>query len=50
MPGTSDLVLGAPGIPGDRLVQDIFKQEQSLILNSAGIRNLFNMNDNIRIE
>ena len=49
-PGTSDLVLDASGIPGDRLVLEIFGQEQSVIVNSAGKLNLFNMNDNIRIE
>lgn len=45
-PGTSDLVLNASGIPGDRLMLATLEQEQSLILNSAGRRNVFNNHDN----
>ncbi|MBK9034955.1 MAG: hypothetical protein IPL61_27445 [Myxococcales bacterium] len=48
-PGTSDLVLDASGHPGDRLVLEIMGQDQSLIMNSRGSRNLFDQADNTRI-
>lgn len=45
-PGTSDITLNASGFPGDRAVIQIFKQKQSLILNSAGRKSVFDrLND-----
>jgi len=51
-PGTTDIKLDASGWPGDRMVLDIFRQQQSqsLILNSAGQRSIFNSTDNIRVD
>jgi hypothetical protein len=40
-PGTSDRVLMASGIPGDREALWRFNQERSLILNSSGRRSIF---------
>ncbi|MET0052131.1 MAG: hypothetical protein ABW095_13775, partial [Candidatus Thiodiazotropha sp.] len=40
-PGTSDITLNASGTPGDRRVLEIFDQQQSLIVNSSGRRNVF---------
>jgi len=49
-PGTSDNVLDASGKPGDRLVLELFEQKRSLILNSSGRRNVFDINNNWRIK
>jgi hypothetical protein len=46
-PGVADLVLDASG--GDRMVLEIFGQEQSAILNSRGARNVFDRSDNRRV-
>jgi hypothetical protein len=48
-PGTSDLVLNASGHPGDRMVLEIFGQEQSLITNSRGGRSVFDASDDTRV-
>lgn len=48
-PGTSDVVLNASGFPGDRAVLDTLGQSRSLILNSAGRRNVFDLENDIRI-
>jgi len=45
-PGTSDLVLNASGVPGDRQMLTALQQQRSLILNSAGRRNVFDKYDN----
>jgi len=49
-PGTSDNVLDASGKPGDRLVLELFEQKRSLILNSSGRRNVFDSNNNWRVD
>ena len=49
-PGTSDLVLNASGKPGDRAVIEIFQQKQSLILNSAGRRSIFDQLNDRRVQ
>jgi hypothetical protein len=48
-PGTKDIVLRASGIPGDRQALQVFDQSQSLILNSAGRRNIFNLTEDISV-
>lgn len=45
-PGTSDLVLHASGVSSDRQMLQLLEQERSLILNSAGRRNVFDKQDN----
>ena len=42
-PGVADLVLDASG--GDRVVLEIFGQQQSAITNSRGARNVFDRSD-----
>jgi hypothetical protein len=49
-PGTSDNVLDASGKPGDRLVLELFEQKRSLIVNSSGRRNVFDSNNNWRVD
>ncbi|MGD9592069.1 MAG: hypothetical protein AB7V32_06080, partial [Candidatus Berkiella sp.] len=49
-PGTSDVSLQASGFPGDRHVLDKLGQERSLIVNSAGRRNVFDKTDNVLIS
>jgi len=49
-PGTKDLVLDASGTPGDRTVLQHLNQERSLILNSAGRRNVFDNTYDIRLD
>jgi len=49
-PGTSDSVLDASGKPGDKLVLELFEQKRSLILNSSGRRNVFDINNNWRVH
>jgi hypothetical protein len=46
-PGVADLVLDASG--GDRMVLEIFGQQQSAITNSRGARNVFDRSDNRRV-
>lgn len=48
-PGVQDIVLNASGIPGDRQVLSELGQTRSLILNSAGRRNIFDTQEDIRI-
>ena len=40
---TTDQVLMASGLPGDRKVLTLFSQERSLILNSTGRRSVFDL-------
>ena len=49
-PGQSDLILQASGHPGDRAVIEIFGQEQSMIVNSLGRRNVFSQTTNRIIQ
>lgn len=48
-PGTSDFVLCASGTPGDRELLKYLQQERSLILNSAGRRNIFDNADDLHL-
>ncbi len=45
-PGTTELVLNASGVPGDKGMLNYLNQERSLILNSSGRRNVFDQDDN----
>jgi hypothetical protein len=49
-PGTTDIVLNASGFPGDRQVLLELNQERSLILNSAGRKNVFDKDDNYYVS
>jgi len=48
-PGLSDNVLAASGFPGDRQALQLFNQERSLILNSAGRRSIFDSENDFAI-
>lgn len=48
-PGLSDNVLTASGFPGDRHTLNLFNQERSVILNSAGRRNIFDLENDYAI-
>jgi hypothetical protein len=49
-PGTRDITLNASGIPGDRQVLQALEQERSLILNSAGRRNVFDPQNDMHVS
>jgi hypothetical protein len=48
-PGLSDRVLMASGFPGDRSTLQLLNQERSLILNSAGRRSIFDLENDYAI-
>ena len=48
-PGVKDIVLNASGFPGDRAVLEVLGQSRSLILNSTGRRNVFDITHDMRI-
>jgi len=48
-PGTKDILLNASGFPGDRQVLELLNQERSLILNSTGRKNVFDMKHDIHL-
>ena len=48
-PGTRDIALNASGIPGDRQILELLGQNRSLIVNSAGRRNVFDTENDMHI-
>ena len=48
-PGIKDIVLNASGFPGDREGLSFLSQSRSLILNSAGKKSIFDLENDIRI-
>jgi len=49
-PGTRDIALNASGIPGDRQVLQILEQDRSLIVNSSGRRNVFDLQNDMHVS